>query len=221
MSIVLELQAASMNSGTDITELLRKAHLVAYKLSLKSFEKWTNLELSGYDDKEVPPYRHVDGSLKAWNPYNGWIPLMSRDPNDPFAKLSHTHLRFSVGVIQESVERGDPVQVLSFSSQMESYILSLMELPLRPALHVSRSAFVRILDEVRNVIFKWSLKLERDGILGEGMTFTPTERKAAQDKADELRPEVTINVNNIYVASMNSSVIQQGSPDGKAYFDPE
>jgi len=37
-----------------------------------------------------------------------------------------------------------------------------------------------VFDAVRNRILDWTLKLEAEGILGEGMTFTQKEKEAAQ-----------------------------------------
>ena len=46
-----------------------------------------------------------------------------------------------------------------------------------PFLQIRKTAFARILDAVRNTILEWSLKMEADGIHGEGLTFT-SGRKA-------------------------------------------
>jgi hypothetical protein len=39
---------------------------------------------------------------------------------------------------------------------------------------------VRIVEQVRNVILNWTLKLEEEGVVGEGMTFTAQETHSAQ-----------------------------------------
>jgi AbiTii len=36
-----------------------------------------------------------------------------------------------------------------------------------------------VLDAVRTEILRWSMKLEKDGIVGEGMTFSAEERRIA------------------------------------------
>ena len=46
-------------------------------------------------------------------------------------------------------------------------------------LFVSSTGLIRILDAVRTIILNWVLKLEEDGILGEGLSFTSTEKQAA------------------------------------------
>ena len=80
--------------------------------------------------------------------------------------------------------------------------------PLVPCLRLNRMAYIRILDAVRNAILNWSLKLEKDGILGEGMSFTPQEREVARKNARELGPVINI----INIDNMVGSSIQQMSP---------
>jgi hypothetical protein len=101
--------------------------------------------------------------------------------------------------------------------------MSGMEYPYRPALEVPRSAYVNILEKVRNTILAWGLKLEADGILGQGLTFNTEEKKVAAEKESELRPVVAVYVsnNNVAVDKMDKSAIQQASPQGEMYFDPD
>src|SRR6266478_4649556 len=57
--------------------------------------------------------------------------------------------------------------------------MKAMNYPFVPAVQISSSQFHRILDAVRNTILEWSLKLEKDKILGEGMTFSKSEKEVA------------------------------------------
>ena len=43
------------------------------------------------------------------------------------------------------------------------------------------SALAGILDAVRNALLEWALKLEKSGVRGEGMSFSPDERKRAHE----------------------------------------
>ena len=75
--IVLELQEEALSSDIDILSLLRKAYLIARKLSLSDFSEWLNFEMNGYPTTcDVPDYRIAYGEIKAWNPYHGWIPVI-------------------------------------------------------------------------------------------------------------------------------------------------
>jgi AbiTii-like protein len=43
------------------------------------------------------------------------------------------------------------------------------------------TALVGILETVRMVILNWTLKLEEDGILGEGLSFSSSEKQTASE----------------------------------------
>jgi hypothetical protein len=47
---------------------------------------------------------------------------------------------------------------------------------MKPSLHLSESAIGSVLGRARTIVVQWSLTLERQGVLGEGMTFTEEER---------------------------------------------
>ena len=77
-SIVLELQKDLLDKDCDILQALRKAHVIAVKLHLTEFDTWIQNELNGYksEDENFPEYRQMKGTLKAKNPYRGWIPAV-------------------------------------------------------------------------------------------------------------------------------------------------
>src|SRR5436305_6361273 len=74
-SLVIELQRLAAESNASVTELLRKALIVASKLKIEDFKEWINCELQGYGDKEVPEYRRLTSEVKMFHPYHGWKPL--------------------------------------------------------------------------------------------------------------------------------------------------
>ena len=60
MSLLREIQAAAIDSGVDVTVLLRKCKVLAARLSYTSFKQWLGFELDGYPDAEsLPPYRKL------------------------------------------------------------------------------------------------------------------------------------------------------------------
>ncbi|MFQ6537677.1 MULTISPECIES: hypothetical protein [Aphanothece] len=64
-SIVLQLQILATDKVNDISDLLRKALLVARKLGLVEFRQWIERELNGYDSHvDVPDYRRVRAELR-------------------------------------------------------------------------------------------------------------------------------------------------------------
>ena len=65
-----------------------------------------------------------------------------------------------------------------------------------------------IMGAVITEIIQWTLKLEADGILGEGMRFSDAEKSRAVKNEDKLTPTFILN----FIGRMDHSQIQQYSP---------
>lgn len=178
-ALVIELQREAMSSESEITSLLRKCVLIATKLKQKDFLEWANRELRGYgDDDEVPQYRYVATSLKGYNPFNGlWLPVLFQEGTPEWAcKRAIYH---SVAEIQAVMSKSSDHIELSLPEAVSHHLMRTADMPRPPVFHVSINRTAAILDSVRNLILEWSLKLEADGILGEGMAFNQQEKQAA------------------------------------------
>ena len=189
-SLVLELEQEAYDTKASLSNILRKAKAIAVKLQLKQPLEWVESELNGYGPADVPDYRVLHGSVKAHNPYNGLIPVMCGDPE--FERIiSEHHVREPVSAIEHMLETtGDPR--VAFSSAKAQALARMCNAPTFPIyLILARSSLASILDAVRNKVLDWSLKLQIDGILGEGMSFRPEEKATVSGKGD------TYNVGSI------------------------
>src|SRR5438552_3763236 len=80
-SVVLRLQQECLDSGVPVLEILRKALVIARKLSLVDAQAWIEKELNGYKSGDKPPaYRLLRGQIRVRNPYHGWQPVIFEDP---------------------------------------------------------------------------------------------------------------------------------------------
>lgn len=181
-SLVLELQRDAYNSQVPASDLLRKALIVARKLNISEFEKWINLELNGYPEEgeDVPEYRRVMGLVRAHNPFHGWIPFIISDPGLAEA-ASKRGFAQPVGEVEKilDLQKDESLCIVYYHPKAAAMLISLMPVEMTPALHIPTSQIYKIVQSVRNIVLDWSLKLEADGILGEGMTFTAEEKQAA------------------------------------------
>ncbi|BDS06815.1 hypothetical protein NT6N_18550 [Oceaniferula spumae] len=179
-SIVLELQHAAMERSSAVDDLLRKCVVIATKLGLGDSVAWARAELNGYTAAEnIPDYRIVPGEVKSFNPYNGvWLPFIWTD--GPPEGLRERDVRQSVAEIQDLLdEESDGTLIMNLPEKMAYHLMTSSNSPRLPVFIIGRSSFVKILDAVRNSILDWSLKLENDGILGEGMSFSQEEKQIA------------------------------------------
>lgn len=156
--------------------------MVARKLSIPEFQEWISFELNGYGkDNKIPEYRVIRGEIKAWNPYYGYVPIIIQDPKMA-GDLSQRPIGQAIGELESLTQnpKESPLQV-KFSPSIEGDLMRGMnDIPLQPKLHVSPSEVYGILDAVRNTILDWALKLEEEGILGEGMSFSQEEKQKAK-----------------------------------------
>ena len=204
--IVRELQKDSISKDSSVSELLRKAFLVATKLKQADFINWLNFEMNGYpigNQDNYPPYRRLRGIVKVFNPYHGHQQVMfeSHETGEAF---SQRYCHQSATEIEHILEKSEPGGhfEMPFSDQVAKDMMDAIDFDLRPSLHVDSSSLYKILDSIRNMILKWSLQLEEDGILGESLSFSNEDRKTVESS--------NYNINNFF-GNVTESQIQQGT----------
>lgn len=200
--IVLQLQREALDENVDIETLLRKAYLVARKLQLKEFEDWISYEQNGYKGN-IPDYRTVGGEIRAWNPYVGWIPVIfEASVSDMFNRMA---LGQPISAISDAYNGSDGSISLTVSGALiEMLNKSDSFLQTNYTFSSSRSEFHKIISAVRNRILDWSILLEENGIVGEGLRFTDDEVKAARES------QVINNYTNNFYSTVDNTKIQQG-----------
>jgi hypothetical protein len=178
-SLVIELQQGTMDPNAKVSDLLRKALVVATKLGLEEFRSWIELELKGYGLQKTPEYRKIRGEVKADNPYHGWIPVVFKDAKVN-EKLSERATNQSIAEIEDLLSR-DSSGKATYQTALPPEIARKLgeEHGLPVALVADRSELTKIVEAVRSTILEWSLKLEKEGIFGEGMTFSKEETEKA------------------------------------------
>lgn len=193
-SIVLQLQELAVDPNSNIEELLNKALLVARKLKIKKFRKWCENELEGYDKENIPDYRVIKGQLKVFNPYHGLQPFIIPDTLDRL--VTTIKIKQSVGEINNLLSQEGNSFENVISNEAKSKLMSMQKgfTQLEPRVIFERSQLLSISSKLRNIILNWSLQLEEDGILGEGMKFSEKEKKAA------------MSVNNFNIQNMQGVV---------------
>ncbi len=178
-SLILEIQQIAMDNSVEVTDLLRKALLVAKKLGLQEFQEWIGNELYGYKDEKVPYYRKVRAELRLHNPFHGLIPFYFQDSElaDSFLNIV---LVQSIGSIVDLIKNHEPNStgpIARLSPEQENFLLKTQgEFSLPPVRTISVNQLVALVDTVRTKILEWALDLEAQGIIGAGLTFSSTEK---------------------------------------------
>lgn len=184
ISLVTELQTDAINPSVSILNLLSKALVVAKKLEIKDFEDWIELELNGYTDSQsIPQYRYVQAQLRGLNPFHGWQPVIAGDDEtlEFHNKLCNSPIVQPISELVALTQNTDKNSTLCMylSPQIESLLVANLGGKTRVQLRISSASIKGIIEAVQNIILRWALKLEKDRILGEGMTFSEQEKAIA------------------------------------------
>ncbi|ABO49530.1 hypothetical protein Dred_0995 [Desulforamulus reducens MI-1] len=200
----MELQREAYQQQTPVSVLLRKAYTLSRKLKVEEFSKWVELELNGYKDAEgLPDYRILHGEIKALNPYHGYIPAYFHIEIEKLIKKKDILSPLTeVELLVKQGEESGRMLMYKFPSHIQMMFMKMTEVEFEVSLHIPVSQFNNILDKVRNIILEWTLKLEEEGVLGEGMTFSEKEKEMAVKSSAPI-----IN----HIGTMINSQLQQNT----------
>ncbi|WP_338854186.1 hypothetical protein WE348_23155 (plasmid) [Alteromonas macleodii] len=203
-SLIAEIIEEASDGSADISGVLRKAVIASSRLNIPEMREWMVNELNGYGGgKKIPSYRKIVGTPYYLNPALGWSPII-------FSSVKEAEI-FSKREITQSVSeletlcKGHEGQQLGspFSGKALESINRGMGFPTNARLNISVTELIRILTFVRNEVLNWALKLEENGVVGEGMKFSDKEKDIAN------RQSVT-NIYNQY-GDIKDSQVQHGT----------
>ncbi|QQG45167.1 MAG: hypothetical protein HYW89_04180 [Candidatus Sungiibacteriota bacterium] len=185
-SIIQELQIEATETKNSVSDLLRKAKIVAIKLDLKEFGEWIDKELNGYGGghkKDFPKYRIVRGEPKAWNLFHGWQPIGFTDAKvgDSMRERVVTQ---AIGELDDLAKNDSGTFMIDYNTEAANSIRKSIGFDTDVKFMLSRVGVIGILDAVRNSILDWALRLEKAGVKGEGISFSKEDRERAKKAGD-------------------------------------
>lgn len=193
MSLVNELQEVAETA--DILTVLRKAKRVSGKLNRNDMLERINNELNGYSG-EVPTYRMAKSDL--YYKTNGYVPagwgyLKHGIESLPEFGLNGMpeEIRESIVDLQTVVDSGVGLRY-ALPSNIEKRVRSYLSEDYKNVslfMLVGKPEIQRIVQAVRDVILDWAIRLEQEGVIGEGKSFTDEEKKKSTEmKIDIFAP---------------------------------
>ena len=199
--LVHELQADAMNESVSVLSLLRKARALSVKLGVTTIDQWLAHEMGGYPTQSsIPDYRHVMGRTVCHNPYRGWIPLEIENPeHHKLLSERKLHQPLSELIQFTDAQSAGKSVLLMYPAKIAADLRSSSGF--EPGLEIAVNLIHGIISTVRDKILEFSLELEKQGILGEGLTFTQQEKMAANN----------VTYNSINIEHMTGSQLQQGT----------
>jgi hypothetical protein len=177
--LVEEIQRAALDPNVRASTLLRQVKLAAVKLKLDTVEQWVEAELRGYQDgSPVPDYRKLGGVAMARDAFSRFEPIILGEGMDWMRTATVGDAIASIEALLDSQNDGGmmkryPTKMIAELSKSNGTQIA------EAGCVLQRSSFVRILDAVRNLVLDWAIGLERAGVTGDGISFTPEEQRQA------------------------------------------
>lgn len=73
VGLIDEIIRLAVDRNSSVADLLRMALVASSKLKTAHMKECLEYELNGYPSHDdLPEYRRLRGTIKAWNPYHGW-----------------------------------------------------------------------------------------------------------------------------------------------------
>lgn len=213
MSLLNDIKKDAIDSKSDISELLRRCKVLAYRLDNDEFKLWIEYELNGYPEEvDVPKYRQIH--VESYGNFAGTFG--SRIENSPIAlsALESNHRAYfskhncgeSVSSISSVIRKTSDLNlrgswphdlILYYGDKLSSNYHLVEAWQAIPV-----SSLITILDTVKNRILTFVLELEKESPnIGEDATIPIDKDKIQQN----FRTIIMGNVTNL-VSSGSQSV---------------
>jgi hypothetical protein len=211
-SIVMQLQEECHNSSIKIDDLLLKSKTIAYKLNQPEPLEWIESELKGYDSIGIhfPKYRNINCQIEYLHMNYGWLEVTFKS-REMFETISQMKITHSIAEIISIIDNNDSHVYLNHFQE----IVNVLRNDIYPRREQFRwvspkGQFENIIYQTRSKILDWTLELEKAGVLGEGLSFSPQEKKDAIMPTHQIFNGNT-NIINGDVAGNGSIAIHQSS----------
>jgi hypothetical protein len=206
-ALVPEIRIAATDSSVPTTELLSKALSAAILLDKESIKKWLSYEMNGYEGistfEQLPKYRWIKGEVKCVHYRFGEKPIIFPS-EEAHRKASLAPVTNSISELEDLIKNASSLHLyFPEEIQRQLYPGNQYNEGAKAVLEITSSKIKHLLDQVRTTILIWASDLEKNGILGAGMSFTAEEKKAV----------MTMHDNRLFVSVMgNGNQLQLQSP---------
>ena len=171
MSVFDEIQSDILGS-TDLSVILRKAKVLAFKLKNKEFKDWVENELNGYNDNDsLPEYRKVstvaNGNFinTSWHSKGVPIPLHNI-PSEFHHHFNEIRLFQGVKELESLIDTIDKSNEDSLQSPVPAELLPLLSETIYQYMHcigawrvLTKAHITQIIETTRNALLNFILEL--------------------------------------------------------------
>ena len=95
--------------------------------------------------------------------------------------------------------------MIPYSGSRQEALATATRFQTQFGLHVGRATVSGIIDAVRTTILSWALRLEREGVIGQGLSFNADERERAQSISGSIEIKSVGHIEHLHVSQDSSS----------------
>ncbi|MCD6194732.1 hypothetical protein J7K05_00795 [bacterium] len=160
---IQEFKNEIIKSEAKVSELLRKAKILASELGDKEFLKWIDREMNGYSSGKPPSYRLIRGEPKALNPVLGrWIPVMFPKDDKTQDLLSRQHIFESIPELENLLDKSEDYLQIKYPPPMQEMLAQAVKMRTEFAMFFPQSQIVSVLEAVRDKLLDWTISKTKD-----------------------------------------------------------
>lgn len=191
-----QLRKDAADVGVSVTNVLRRAKIVAARAGDSEMIVWLDRELAGYPDGKqggcTPPnWRRVRGLIRGFNPYHGWQPIDFGGWPE-IETLEWMLVGHAVAEVEKlAVGKGDAQRPLDALARFVG---------VKVALIIPRTQFVTILEHIRTQVIDWTIGLESRGFTPVKASDNPMEQQMPQQPTVDPRKVFIIHGRNTAAA---------------------
>ena len=212
MTLLRDIQNSAIDSGSSLSNLLRKCKVLAARLQNEELKKWVDSELDGYPTKDdLPTYRIVDCIAKGHlgGPFGAemrnitipsyCLPEKSRD----WARCAY--FMQPISSLEELVKGSGDSYLCEWPGELIAAAADKIYRGYRlyaAWLSVPKGAVVAALDTVRNRILSFALEIEKEN--PDAGEAEPNSKPIPDEKVSQVfNTYIAGNVQNVATGSSN------------------
>ncbi len=154
--LVTQIQTAAIDKNVGVTDLLRRALIVADRIEQTEDIRWIRLELSGYpaNDDDIPIYRAVRGRVEACDALGRWGPVNFED-REIEETASTVKTKQPIAEIEAMADGPSGIFRFDTSPTVAKYLDGAVT----ARVLIDQSRLRGIVEAVRNRVLMWALEL--------------------------------------------------------------
>ena len=220
MTLLDEIRADLIDRSSQLTNTLRKALVLSHQLNVPELGDWVKLELEGYENDDVPEYRHLQ--LPVYGIFPGHmglgtqtVDISSKLPQQVRDNVQDLSVMYKIAVLEELIASDNTESNRTLAEEFTSILRQAVQMDERALLiesyqKVPHVFFAGILDSVKNRLLSFILDLQ-------GMNATPEALIDGSIAPETMRNSFNINIygdHNVVSAgetvSQTVSIVQKG-----------